>query len=110
MEASVAAELVELVPGEWALWRTVAVRAAGFPVAGLTGTLGDRYADAASSRGAGLVRAKTGSLLLVTALSGYVVNSDGRLLVFSVLGNGLSDGALSARPVVDAAATVLAKS
>lgn len=35
MEASVAEELVELVPGEWALWRTVAVRAAGFPVSGL---------------------------------------------------------------------------
>ena len=35
MEASVAEELVELVPGEWALWRTMVVRATGFPVAGL---------------------------------------------------------------------------
>ena len=52
---------------------------AGFPVAGLTGTLGDRYTDAASAGGAGLVRAKTGTLNTVIALSGYVVDADGRL-------------------------------
>ena len=63
---------------------------AGFPVAGLTGTLGDRYVDdAATSGGAGLVRAKTGTLNTVIALSGYVVDADGRLLVFSFIGNGL---------------------
>lgn len=82
----------------------------GLPIAGLTGSLSDRFASTPAADGAGLVRAKTGSLLLVTALSGYVVNSDGRLLIFSILGNGLSDGAVSARPVVDAAAAVLAAS
>ena len=66
---------------------------AGFPVAGLTGTLGDRYLDAATARGAGLVRAKTGTLNTVIALSGYVVDADGRLLVFSFIGNGLTPGA-----------------
>ena len=66
---------------------------AGFPVAGLTGTLGDRYMDAATARGAGLVRAKTGTLNTVIALSGYVVDADGRLLVFSFIGNGLTPGA-----------------
>ena len=66
---------------------------AGFPVAGLTGTLGDRYTDAATAAGAGLVRAKTGTLNTVIALSGYVVDADGRLLVFSFVGNGLTPGA-----------------
>ena len=43
--------------------------------------------------GAGLVRAKTGTLNTVIALSGYVVDADGRLLVFSFIGNGLTPGA-----------------
>ena len=65
----------------------------GFPVAGLTGTLGSRYTDASTEGGAGLVRAKTGTLNSVIALSGYVVDADGRLLVFSFIGNGLAPGA-----------------
>ncbi|MDN4643780.1 D-alanyl-D-alanine carboxypeptidase/D-alanyl-D-alanine endopeptidase [Arthrobacter sp. PsM3] len=80
---------------------------AGFPVAGLTGTLGDRYADAATSRGAGLVRAKTGTLNTVIALSGYVVDADGRLLVFSFIGNGLTPGAAN-KAALDRTASVLA--
>ena len=80
---------------------------AGFPVAGLTGTLGDRYMDAATARGAGLVRAKTGTLNTVIALSGYVVDADGRLLVFSFIGNGLTPGAAN-KAALDRAASVLA--
>jgi D-alanyl-D-alanine carboxypeptidase/D-alanyl-D-alanine-endopeptidase (penicillin-binding protein 4) len=80
---------------------------AGFPVAGLTGTLGDRYLDAATARGAGLVRAKTGTLNTVIALSGYVVDADGRLLVFSFIGNGLTPGAAN-KAALDRAASVLA--
>lgn len=82
----------------------------GLPVAGLTGSLEHRFMTAPALDGAGLVRAKTGSLNLVTSLSGYVVNSQGRLLVFSILGNGLTGGAIAARPVLDAAAGVLASS
>lgn len=82
----------------------------GLPVAGLTGSLEHRFVTAPALDGAGLVRAKTGSLNLVTSLSGYVVNSEGRLLVFSILGNGLTGGAIAARPVLDAAAGVLALS
>ncbi|WP_449374134.1 D-alanyl-D-alanine carboxypeptidase/D-alanyl-D-alanine endopeptidase [Arthrobacter psychrolactophilus] len=82
----------------------------GLPIAGLTGSLSGRFTSSSQLPGAGLVRAKTGSLNQVTSLSGYVVNSDGRLLVFSILGNGLTDGAAAARPVVDAAAAVLAQS
>ena len=53
---------------------------AGFPVAGLTGTLGDRYIDESTAEGAGLVRAKTRTLNTVIALSVEVVAADGRLL------------------------------
>ena len=81
---------------------------AGFPVAGLTGTLGDRYLDdAATAGGAGLVRAKTGTLNTVIALSGYVVDADGRLLVFSFVGNGLTPGAGN-KTALDRTASVLA--
>ncbi|MBT2534031.1 D-alanyl-D-alanine carboxypeptidase/D-alanyl-D-alanine-endopeptidase [Arthrobacter sp. ISL-48] len=81
---------------------------AGFPVAGLTGTLGTRYGDDATARGAGLVRAKTGTLNSVIALSGYVVDADGRLLIFSFIGNGLTPGAAGNKEALDRAATALA--
>ncbi|MFE4195825.1 D-alanyl-D-alanine carboxypeptidase/D-alanyl-D-alanine-endopeptidase [Paenarthrobacter sp. NPDC056912] len=80
----------------------------GFPVAGLTGTLGDRYVDAGTAEGAGLVRAKTGTLNTVIALSGYVVDADGRLLVFSFIGNGLDPGAAGNKVAMDRSASVLA--
>ncbi|MGM9474665.1 D-alanyl-D-alanine carboxypeptidase/D-alanyl-D-alanine endopeptidase [Pseudarthrobacter sp. YS3] len=80
----------------------------GFPVAGLTGTLDERYSGEATVRGAGLVRAKTGTLNSVIALSGYVVDADGRLLVFSFIGNGLTPGAAGNREALDRAATALA--
>ena len=82
----------------------------GLPIGGLAGSLDDRFVREPRLRGAGLVRAKTGSLNQVTSLSGYVINSQGRLLVFSVLGNGLTGGGAAARPVVDTAASVLARS
>ena len=80
----------------------------GFPVAGLTGTLGSRYTDPSTEGGAGLVRAKTGTLNSVIALSGYVVDADGRLLVFSFIGNGLEPGAAGNRAALDRTASVLA--
>jgi D-alanyl-D-alanine carboxypeptidase/D-alanyl-D-alanine-endopeptidase (penicillin-binding protein 4) len=80
----------------------------GFPVAGLTGTLDARYGEESTAGGAGLVRAKTGTLNTVLALSGYVVDADGRLLVFSFIGNGLTPGAAGNRVALDRAATALA--
>jgi len=80
----------------------------GFPVAGLTGTLDSRYGDGSTIQGAGLVRAKTGTLNTVLALSGYVVDADGRLLVFSFIGNGLTPGAAGNKVALDRAATALA--
>ena len=45
------------------------------PIAGLTGTLSDRYTRSPTR---GLVRAKTGSLSHVTGLAGTLVDADGK--------------------------------
>src|SRR5690606_3052381 len=56
--------------------------ALGLPVAALEGTLVDRFAEAP---GAGVVRAKTGSLPGVTSLAGLVLTADDRELAFVVM-------------------------
>lgn len=74
--------------------------AVGMPVAGLTGTLDDRYLG--DNAGRGVVRAKTGSLPGVTALAGSVVTDDDRMLVFAVLADAVPDGgSWGARRIVD---------
>jgi D-alanyl-D-alanine carboxypeptidase/D-alanyl-D-alanine-endopeptidase (penicillin-binding protein 4) len=57
----------------------------GMPIAGLTGTLEDRYLSGTSHAAAGRVRAKTGTLTGANALAGSVVDDTGRLLVFAGL-------------------------
>ncbi|GER22893.1 D-alanyl-D-alanine carboxypeptidase/D-alanyl-D-alanine-endopeptidase [Zafaria cholistanensis] len=74
------------------------------PVAGATGTLGDRLTGAATS---GTVRAKTGSLTGVATLTGYAVTSEGRVLAFSFFAQGVPAPLAPARATLDAAATVL---
>src|SRR3954447_10308157 len=59
--------------------------AAGLPVAGFTGTLADRYRGRPGRAGAGVVRAKTGTLAGVNTLAGLVRDADGRLLLFAFL-------------------------
>ena len=58
---------------------------AGLPIGGFTGTLAPRFLDVATRSGAGVVRAKTGTLAGVNALAGVVVDADGRLLAFAFM-------------------------
>jgi D-alanyl-D-alanine carboxypeptidase/D-alanyl-D-alanine-endopeptidase (penicillin-binding protein 4) len=57
----------------------------GMPVAGLTGTLATRYRHGPSAAGAGVARAKTGTLAGVNTITGVVVDADGRLLAFALM-------------------------
>lgn len=81
----------------------------GLPVAGYSGTLRDRFRSAGPTRpGAGLVRAKTGTLSGVNAIAGIVVTQDGRLLTFAVLADRVTGGQLPAQDALDKIATALA--
>ena len=79
----------------------------GLPVAGLNGTLADRFASPGTRDGAGVVRAKTGTLIRVSTLAGTVVDADGRLLVFAFMSDATTDVDAS-RVVLDRAAAALA--
>jgi D-alanyl-D-alanine carboxypeptidase/D-alanyl-D-alanine-endopeptidase (penicillin-binding protein 4) len=81
----------------------------GLPVAGFTGTLAEdgRYTTPPSVAGAGLVRAKTGSLTGVVTLAGLVRDNSGQLLVFALMADEAPDAA-TARAAVDRLATTLA--
>ena len=60
---------------------------ASLPIAGVDGTLHDRMERGPARR---RCRAKTGSLIGVSALSGYCTSTGGREIVFSILMNGPS--------------------
>jgi serine-type D-Ala-D-Ala carboxypeptidase/endopeptidase (penicillin-binding protein 4) len=64
----------------------------GMPVAGFSGTLSaPRYTGRVTGGGAGVVRAKTGTLEGVSTLAGVAYDKDGRLLAFAfMLGDGES--------------------
>ncbi|MFM1965711.1 MAG: putative D-alanyl-D-alanine carboxypeptidase [Actinomycetota bacterium] len=79
----------------------------GLPVAGLTGTLADRFADDGTRSAAGFVRAKTGTLIGVSTLAGTVVDTDGRLLAFAFMSDETTDVDAS-RGALDRAAAALA--
>jgi D-alanyl-D-alanine carboxypeptidase/D-alanyl-D-alanine-endopeptidase (penicillin-binding protein 4) len=66
------------------------------PVANLSGTLASRLED-----GAGLVRAKTGTLNGASALSGTIVTDDGAFLGFSIILNGIPVYATPALAAMD---------
>ncbi|MEU5921619.1 D-alanyl-D-alanine carboxypeptidase/D-alanyl-D-alanine-endopeptidase [Streptomyces sp. NPDC047141] len=79
----------------------------GLPVGGFTGTLAGRFDTDPATAGAGLVRAKTGTLTGVNTLAGTVVTADGRLLAFAFLA-GRTASAAEAQPALDRLSAALA--
>jgi D-alanyl-D-alanine carboxypeptidase/D-alanyl-D-alanine-endopeptidase (penicillin-binding protein 4) len=60
------------------------------------------------TRAAGNVRAKTGSIANVRALSGFVETADGEMLVFSMLANNFTQPQAAIDHTIDLAAERLA--
>lgn len=89
---------------------------AALPVVGLDGTLSERLRGPAPGAppgsapvplpGAGLARAKSGSLYGVSSLAGTVVDADGRALVFAVIADQVPGGG-TARQEIDAVVSAL---
>lgn len=80
---------------------------AGFPVAGVSGTLTDRFNHPEAAPGRGFVRAKTGSIPAVNTLAGYAVNSEGNAFAFGLMTSGGNPDA--AKAWLDAVSGALAR-
>lgn len=77
----------------------------GLPVAGISGTLVDRYDIGEPGRGT--VRAKTGTLSKVVALSGTLVDASGDLLIFTFIANEVPSGTKQGEAALDEAVKAL---
>ena len=71
----------------------------GLPIAGISGTLVDRYE--VGEPGRGTVRAKTGTLSKVVTLSGTLVDASGDLLIFAFMANEVPSGTKSGEAALD---------
>jgi D-alanyl-D-alanine carboxypeptidase/D-alanyl-D-alanine-endopeptidase (penicillin-binding protein 4) len=81
----------------------------GLPIAGFSGTLGDRFTDPQSVPWAGDIRAKTGYLQGVVSLAGYVIADDGPPLIFAFLADAVpAASTLAAQLAMDQLAARLA--
>lgn len=76
---------------------------ASLPVAGQSGTLAGRLVGPQTT---GNIRAKTGSIAVAKALSGYATTASGRQAYFSIIVNGRLTGGLE--PAVDSIAAAVA--
>ena len=88
---------------EGAAWTNLS----GLPVAGISGTLVDRYE--AGEPGRGTVRAKTGTLSEVVALSGTLVDASGDLLIFTFIANDVPSSAKKCAAALDEVVKALAQ-
>ena len=79
---------------------------ASLPVGGIDGTLSNRFTTGPLK---GKVFAKTGTLAEVSALSGYLIASSGRTLVFSVLCNDHQPTGDAARVAIDRIVSAIAE-
>jgi serine-type D-Ala-D-Ala carboxypeptidase/endopeptidase (penicillin-binding protein 4) len=80
---------------------------AGLPVAGFTGSLENRFADAAPPA-RGHVRAKTGTLRNTSALAGLVTDLDGTSVAFVLMADRVPESRkLAAQEALDAVAGAL---
>ena len=87
----------------------LATIASGLPIAAVSGTLLERYDTAEAAGGAGVVRAKTGTLTGVSSLAGLLRDADGRLLAFAVMSDAVPPGgSVRARDAQDRLTTALA--
>ena len=81
-----------------------------FPVAGVSGTLTDRFGAANAVHARTFVQAKTGTLYTVSSLCGVATRPDGTRLIFAIILNDLggADALPAAKERVDAAAAAIA--
>ena len=79
----------------------------GLAVAGFDGTLADRFVLGEAAQGAGVVRAKTGTLTGISAEAGVVTTCGGDLLAYAFIADEVVDTE-AARAALDDAAAILA--
>jgi len=102
--ASLLAAAVRTAYGDPALTDVLA----GLPVAGVDGTLANRFNDPPEVDGRGVVRAKTGTDDNIRTLTGFVQTESGGLLVFSFMANDVTDHAATLNWLDEAAARLAA--
>lgn len=83
-----------------------AIYRASLPVAGISGTLKNRFRDSAAQ---GIVQAKTGTMSGIVALSGYLDAPNYEPLVFSIIVNQSEKPAATIRQAIDEIVLLLVK-